>query len=125
MAFGPTGDATCLRLCARLSIPANARACPHIKPSRRPFRLSALCSNRVEQLRVFVCEGWCIYFVVEDRFALHVLGFKELYLSYLPSLSLFPHRHVRSTVEHGGYFLHRHLMFICHSLEVALYPEDT
>src|SRR5713101_2447280 len=50
MAFGPTGDATCLRLCARLSIPANARACPHIKPSRRPFRLSALCSNRVEQL---------------------------------------------------------------------------
>src|SRR5713101_7827340 len=51
MAFGPTGDATCLRLCARLSIPANARACPHIKPSRRPFRLSALCSNRVEQLR--------------------------------------------------------------------------
>src|SRR5712692_153731 len=53
MAFGPTGDATCLRLCARLSIPANARACPHIKPSRRPFRLSALCSNRVEQLREF------------------------------------------------------------------------
>src|SRR5712691_4643620 len=52
MAFGPTGDATCLRLCARLSIPANARACPHIKPSRRPFRLSALCSNRVEQLPI-------------------------------------------------------------------------
>src|SRR5713101_7871857 len=51
MAFGPTGDATCLRRCARLSIPANARACPHIKPSRRPFRLSALCSNRVEQLQ--------------------------------------------------------------------------
>src|SRR2546428_648142 len=50
MAFGPTGDATCLRLCARLSIPANARACLHIKPSRRPFRLSALCSNQVEQL---------------------------------------------------------------------------
>src|SRR2546422_5729219 len=52
MAFGPTGDATCLRLCARLLIPANARACPHIKPSRRPFRLSALCSNRVEQLQI-------------------------------------------------------------------------
>src|SRR6266851_4441080 len=52
MAFGPTGDATCLRRCARLSIPANARACPHIKPSRRPFRLSALCSNRVEQLHL-------------------------------------------------------------------------
>src|SRR5215510_1802010 len=50
MAFGPTGDATCLRRCARLSIPANARACPHIKPSRRPCRLSALCSNQVEQL---------------------------------------------------------------------------
>src|SRR5438477_8892686 len=52
MAFGPTGGGTCLRRCARLSIPANARACPHIKPSRRPFRLSALCSNRVEQLQV-------------------------------------------------------------------------
>src|SRR6266478_1697170 len=50
MAFGPTGAATYLRRCARLSIPANARACPHIKPSRRPFRLSALCSNQVEQL---------------------------------------------------------------------------
>ena len=51
MAFGPTGGGTCLRRCARLFIPANARACPHIKPSRRPFRLSTLCSNRVEQLR--------------------------------------------------------------------------
>src|SRR3989442_6313314 len=51
MAFGPTGDATCLRRCARWSIPANARACLHIKPSRRPFRLSALCSNQVEQLQ--------------------------------------------------------------------------
>src|SRR6266571_7740335 len=50
MVFGPTGGGTCLRRCARLLIPANARACPHIKPSRRPFRLSALCSNRVEQL---------------------------------------------------------------------------
>src|SRR5256885_17188596 len=58
MAFGPTGDATCLRLCARLSIPANARACPHIKPSRRPFRLSALCSNQVEQLRPEYQHGW-------------------------------------------------------------------
>src|SRR5256885_8456219 len=85
MAFGPTGDATCLRLCARLSIPANARACPHIKPSRRPFRLSALCSNRVEQLQItyvpfdtqlelpesnfsYLLQDWAQSFAVENTY---------------------------------------------------------
>ena len=75
MAFGPTGDATCLRLCARLSIPANARACPHIKPSRRPFRLSALCSNRVEQLH-WIVQGQVValYQGMEPRLPLLFYG---------------------------------------------------
>src|SRR5438132_11368752 len=72
MAFGPTGGGTCVRRCARLSIPANARACPHIKPSRRPFRLSALCSNRVEQLQTaLVARGLTLYGVTTDGSALY------------------------------------------------------
>src|SRR5262245_11172988 len=34
---------------------------------------------------VFECERWCVYSVVEDRFALHVLGFEEFYFSSIPS----------------------------------------
>src|SRR5215468_12243083 len=86
--------------------------------------VGVLPSQKFASAYVLERERWCIYFVVEDRFALHVLGFEEFYLSSLPSLSLFPDRHVRSTVEPGSYFLHRHFVFVCHSFEIALYPED-
>src|SRR5215510_4463829 len=51
--------------------------------------VSVLPSQKFASACVFVREWWCIYFGVEDRFALHVLGFEEFYLSQLPSLSLF------------------------------------
>src|SRR5215510_3031464 len=56
--------------------------------------VGVLPSQKFASAYVLERERWCIYFVVEDRFALHVLGFEEFYLSSLPSLSLFPYCHV-------------------------------
>src|SRR5215831_938215 len=85
--------------------------------------MSVLSSQKFASACVLECEGRCVYFALEDRFALHVFGFKELDLSYFPCLSLVSNRQVLSTVEHGSYFLHRHGMFHCHSFQVALHPE--
>src|SRR5215510_531717 len=86
--------------------------------------VGVLPSQEFASIRVLEGEGWPIYFVVEDHFALHVFGFEESYFSSFPGLSLFPYRHIRSTVQHGRYFLHRHFMLVGHSLKIALYPKD-